>query len=196
MAPANYSIATISEFVGRELGFRTGSKSARRVSISSPNAPAITNGFMSTGSGQPGESPYGGTIAHGFVSIAGAIPISSLALPRQIRDQLLNYGLDRVRFMAPVKAGVRVRNRVELIAADAKGPGRVLIKTRKHHRHRRRRQTGFGRRTADDAHRLITEEHRPPTPNSGGDHGEINPDLSPHGFIRHAFIGHLFGSIR
>lgn len=45
-------------------------------------------------------------------------------------DQLLNYGLDRVRFMAPVKAGVRVRNRVELIAADAKGPGRVLIKTR------------------------------------------------------------------
>ncbi len=39
----------------------------------------------------------------------------------------LNYGLDKVRFIAPVKAGARVRNRVVLLNAEAKSPGRALI---------------------------------------------------------------------
>ncbi len=43
--------------------------------------------------------------------------------------QAINYGLDRVRFLAPVKAGARIRNRVVLLAAEDKGGRRVLIKT-------------------------------------------------------------------
>ena len=41
----------------------------------------------------------------------------------------LNYGLDKVRFMTPVKAGARVRNRVTLLAVERKGGGRVIVKT-------------------------------------------------------------------
>ena len=131
MALANYSIATISEFVGREL----------RVSDWIEIGQARIDQFAEcTGDHQwihvdreraTRESPYGGTIAHGFLCLSlVATTHLQLGIAPPDTDQLLNYGLDRVRFMAPVKAGVRVRNRVELIAADAKGPGRVLIKTR------------------------------------------------------------------
>ena len=40
----------------------------------------------------------------------------------------LNYGLDKVRFMAPVRAGARVRGRVVLLGAEDKRNGRVLLK--------------------------------------------------------------------
>ena len=50
---------------------------------------------------------------------AGVIPPDAAAA--------LNYGLDKVRFVAPVKAGSRVRNRVTLVGAEDKGSGRVLI---------------------------------------------------------------------
>ena len=42
----------------------------------------------------------------------------------------MNYGLDKVRFIAPVKAGARVRNRVVLVAVDDKGAGRSLLTLR------------------------------------------------------------------
>ena len=41
----------------------------------------------------------------------------------------MNYGLDKVRFIAPVRAGARVRNRVTLVATEPKGDGRVLVTT-------------------------------------------------------------------
>ena len=43
--------------------------------------------------------------------------------------QALNYGLDRVRFMAPVKAGARIRTRVVAVAIEPQGKGRLLLKT-------------------------------------------------------------------
>jgi acyl dehydratase len=44
-------------------------------------------------------------------------------------SQVLNYGLDRVRFLAPVKAGSRIRNHIKLLAAEPKGGGRLLLTT-------------------------------------------------------------------
>jgi acyl dehydratase len=40
----------------------------------------------------------------------------------------LNYGLDKVRFIAPLKAGARVRTRASLLSAEAHSGGRVLLK--------------------------------------------------------------------
>jgi acyl dehydratase len=40
----------------------------------------------------------------------------------------LNYGLDKVRFIAPVKAGARVRTRANLLAAEPQSGGRMLLK--------------------------------------------------------------------
>jgi len=42
-------------------------------------------------------------------------------------SHVLNYGLDRVRFIAPVKAGARIRDRVVLMAVEAQGKGRLLL---------------------------------------------------------------------
>jgi acyl dehydratase len=74
------------------------------------------------------ESPYGGTIAHGYLtlSLAASLAIEVGVIPADAAAAL-NYGLDKVRFVAPVKAGARVRNRVVLLAVEDKGPGRKLI---------------------------------------------------------------------
>jgi len=64
------------------------------------------------------ESPYGGPIAHGYLTLA----LSNLALPQivEVRGVSLgvNYGTGRVRFPAPVPVGSRVRGRAELVACD------------------------------------------------------------------------------
>lgn len=76
------------------------------------------------------ESPFGGTIAHGYLTLAlvGSTIMDVLIKPAGI-SQALNYGLDRVRFLSVVKAGARVRNRVVLTAVDEKSGGRLLLTT-------------------------------------------------------------------
>jgi len=64
------------------------------------------------------ESPYGSTIAHGFLTLS-LIPALSKASYRVENAKMgINYGLNRVRFLAPVPVGSRVRVRSEL--ADAR----------------------------------------------------------------------------
>jgi acyl dehydratase len=48
-----------------------------------------------------------------------------LALPGVLGA--LNYGIDRLRFLTPVKCGARIRNRVKMLSLEDKGPGRTLI---------------------------------------------------------------------
>src|SRR5246500_1695460 len=63
------------------------------------------------------ESPYGSTIAHGFLTLS-LIPGLSKANYRFENAKMgINYGLNKVRFLAPVPAGSRVRVRSELIDA-------------------------------------------------------------------------------
>ena len=131
MTLEGYSMATIGEFVGHELGV------SGWIVI---NQVRIDQFAECTGDHQwihvdvkraAAESPFGGTIAHGFLclSLVAVTQIEVGILPVDA-SQALNYGLDRVRFMAPVKAGARVRNRIEVLSAEAKGPGQVLVKTR------------------------------------------------------------------
>jgi acyl dehydratase len=74
------------------------------------------------------ESPLGSTIAHGYLTLA-LLPTMRqevVTVPAGI-SQVINYGLDRVRFIAPVKAGARIRDRVVLLAAGPQVEGRILI---------------------------------------------------------------------
>ena len=61
------------------------------------------------------ETPYGGTIAHGFY-VLSLLPKLRNEVLAPIREQAvgLNYGLDRLRFLAPVRSGAHVRARFEL----------------------------------------------------------------------------------
>jgi len=72
---------------------------------------------------------FGGTIAHGFLSLSllSRMAADVMLVPDSTR-MAVNYGLDRVRFLAPVAAGKRVRGRFTLESVDQKAPGQLLLK--------------------------------------------------------------------
>jgi acyl dehydratase len=55
------------------------------------------------------DSPFGGAIAHGFLSLSLAIPLWTELLEVDGVGTKVNYGLDKVRFISPVLVGSRVR---------------------------------------------------------------------------------------
>jgi acyl dehydratase len=74
-------------------------------------------------------TPFGGTIAHGFLTLSLASAMSYDAVqPLDGAVMGVNYGFDRLRFLAPVPAGSRVRGRFKLLSAEDKGGGRWLLK--------------------------------------------------------------------
>jgi len=76
------------------------------------------------------ETPFGGTIAHGFLTLALLSTLSAQTSVIKIKDarMTINYGLDKVRFMNPVKVGKRIRARFELLEVTPKSPGNILLK--------------------------------------------------------------------
>lgn len=74
------------------------------------------------------DSPFGGPIAHGFLTLSllskfseqGSIAIEGVNMG-------VNYGFEKLRFLAPVKVGKRVRGHFKLKAADEKRPGQFLL---------------------------------------------------------------------
>ena len=75
--------------------------------------------------------PFGGTIAHGYLTLSLIAPAHfDLAAFPAAGVTVVNYGLDKVRFVSPVRSGARVRTRIELLElADRRG-GRHLLRTR------------------------------------------------------------------
>lgn len=131
MSTNGYTMATLGSYAGKEIGCSDW--------IEVPQS--LINQFADcTGDHQwvhvdieraKRDSPYGGTIAHGYLTLSlvagsvmniGVIPSDVIAA--------FNYGVDKVRFIAPVKAGARVRARVELVDLTDQGGGRHLMKMR------------------------------------------------------------------
>ena len=77
------------------------------------------------------ESPYHGPIAHGYLSLSFVAPLSMQvgAIPKGAAAAF-NYGLDKVRFLAPVRVGARVRLRVMIIGVERKQDGQLIVKSR------------------------------------------------------------------
>lgn len=75
------------------------------------------------------QTPFGGTIAHGFLtlSLLSRMAAETMLVPDKVR-LVVNYGLDRVRFLAPVRSGSRVRGRFTLEAVEEKAGGQVLLR--------------------------------------------------------------------
>jgi acyl dehydratase len=131
MPGSDYSISTISEYVGQELGV------SEWITIDQQR---INHFADFTGDHQwihvdveraKQESLFGTTIAHGYLtlSLAAALSMELGVIPEGV-SEALNYGLDKVRFLAPVKSGSRVRDRVVLLAVEPQGKGRILLKIR------------------------------------------------------------------
>lgn len=130
MPPASYSLYTLDQFIGQELGV-SGWFTVDQTHIDQFADCTEDHQWIHIDRERAArESPYGTTIAHGYLTLS--------LLPRLRRDvglvpdgvaHALNYGLDRVRFLNPVKAGSRVRVRITLVAVTNKGGGRKLLKT-------------------------------------------------------------------
>jgi len=76
------------------------------------------------------ESPYGTTIAHGFLTLSLIPALSKDNYVVENTKMALNYGLNKVRFLAPVPAGSRVRVRSELADAVTSGEDTVNLTVR------------------------------------------------------------------
>ncbi len=75
------------------------------------------------------RTPLGGTIAHGFLtlSLLSRMAADAMLVPDTVK-MALNYGLDRVRFLAPVRSAKRVRGRFTLDSVEEKATGQILLR--------------------------------------------------------------------
>jgi acyl dehydratase len=87
--------------------------------------------FIHVDAGAAAATPFGGTIAHGFLtlSLLSRMGAEAMLVPDRLKMGV-NYGLEAVRFLAPVRSGKRVRGRFTLDSLDEKAPGRVLMRHR------------------------------------------------------------------
>lgn len=131
MASEGYTLATIGDFVGKDLGV------SEWITIDQARIQAFAD---CTGDHQwihvdveraKRESPYGTTIAHGYLtlSLISEMLFELKTIPEGVQAAI-NYGIDKARFIAPVKSGARIRDHVTLVAAESKGPGRTLLTMR------------------------------------------------------------------
>jgi acyl dehydratase len=129
MTASVLSMTNLSDWIGKELG------TSQWVTV---NQDRINEFAHCTGDNQwihvdveraKRESPFGGPVAHGYLTLAllaemnmdiGVVPEDAVAA--------FNYGIDKVRFMTPVKAGARVRARTTLAEVADKPAGRKLVK--------------------------------------------------------------------
>lgn len=77
------------------------------------------------------QTPFGGTIAHGFLSLSLLPKLSAglLIRPEGLK-MAVNYGMDSLRFIQPVRVGSRVRLQSTVMDVTEKKPGQWLIKAR------------------------------------------------------------------
>ena len=91
------------------------------------------NQWIHTDVEKAAKGPFGKTIAPGFLALA---LVSAMSKSKQIAfdtsqvEMLLNYGLNKVRFLNPIPVDSKIRSRMVLTDVEEKSPGRVLVTTR------------------------------------------------------------------
>jgi acyl dehydratase len=107
----------LKEFLGKEIGISEWLTISQERILQFAEATEDRQWFHLDRERAEKESPYGTTIAHGFLTLSLISRFMKDVI--QIRSGVgmaINYGLNRVRFPAPVRAGLRIRGRVALVA--------------------------------------------------------------------------------
>ena len=87
--------------------------------------------FIHVDQEKAGATPFGGTIAHGFLSLSMLSAMSyETEAPIEGAAMGVNYGFNKIRFTSPVKAGGRVRGKFTTVAVEEKSPTNVLTTTK------------------------------------------------------------------
>jgi len=76
------------------------------------------------------QTPFGGPIAHGFLSLSllSFLSEQNLVVPENLAIAI-NYGSDKIRYLMPVRVGKRIRSRQKVLEVEEKNPGQWLMKT-------------------------------------------------------------------
>ncbi len=121
-------VTELSQYVGKELGHSEWVKiDQQRINLFAEATGDFQ--FIHVDPEKAAKTPFGGTIAHGFLTLS-LIPKlieDILVLPQGLK-MVVNYGLDSVRFIQPVKVDSRVRLKVKLGEVVEKKPGQWLLK--------------------------------------------------------------------
>ena len=121
-------VTELSQYVGKELGRSAWLKiDQQRINLFAEATGDFQ--FIHVDPEKAAKTPFGGTIAHGFLTLS-LIPKlieDILVLPQGLK-MVVNYGLDSVRFIQPVKVDSQVRLKVDLAEVTEKKPGQWLLK--------------------------------------------------------------------
>ncbi|MFV3403024.1 MULTISPECIES: MaoC family dehydratase [Pseudomonas] len=121
-------VTELSQYVGKELGRSDWLKiDQQRINLFAEATGDFQ--FIHVDPVKAAKTPFGTTIAHGFLtlSLIPKLMEDILVLPEGLK-MAVNYGLDSVRFIQPVKVDSQVRLKVELTDAIEKKPGQWLLK--------------------------------------------------------------------
>ncbi len=126
--PGAIPAAELPSLVGTELGV-TDWFEIDQDRVNSFADATLDHQFIHVDPAAAAATPFGGTIAHGFLTLS-LLPHFLEDISPNVEGALfaMNYGTDKVRFLQPVKVGSRVRARNIMAAADEKRPGQWLIK--------------------------------------------------------------------
>jgi acyl dehydratase len=117
------SIETIRGRIGQELG------ASDWIEVTQDRIQAFADAtedqqFIHIDPALAAQTPFGGTIAHGFLSLSLLSRMAAdVMLVPETTKMGVNYGFEKVRFLSPVRSGKRVRGRFVLVAFEEKRPG-------------------------------------------------------------------------
>jgi acyl dehydratase len=126
-ATQTLSVSALEALVGQEVGV----SSWHVIDQAKIDAFAGVTGdhqFIHVDPARAAGTPFGGTIAHGFLTLS---LLSAMALEAQPKiagaEMGINYGFDKVRFLAPVRCGARLRGRFVLAALSQPKPSEIDV---------------------------------------------------------------------
>jgi acyl dehydratase len=119
-------LAELTALAGTDLG-RTG-----WVEVTQPRVDMFADAtddhqWIHVDAARAAAGPFGGTIAHGFLTLSMVIPLFSELLEVEGVSMGVNYGLNRVRFPAPVRVGSKIRLAATIAAAAPAGDNAVQV---------------------------------------------------------------------
>ena len=123
------NIEDIADFLGKEVGL-TDWIEINQAQINNFADATGDHQYIHVDEDRAAETPFGATIAHGFLTLSLLSKLSSMNGGIKLKNSVMgiNYGLDKVRFVSPVKVNSRVRARFELVSAEEKKPKHYLLK--------------------------------------------------------------------
>ncbi len=131
MPPSNYTMSSLASFVDQAFGTSEWTTVTQDMINTFAQCSGDNQWIHVDVERAKKESPFGGPIAHGYLTLSliakfamdlGIAPVDAAAA--------LNYGLDKVRFLTPVKAGARVRGVLVITEVTDQGKGRWLLKVK------------------------------------------------------------------